>query len=289
MDRITPEKAYAAVKRYGSIRNAAYNLEMSKSALGRVFKQFKDGRTECTVLAMYDIHYPFEDEENINIAIDYAKSKYKIDRLVLGGDCADFHGISKYSRDPFEKMPFHEEVEYCAEQIGNISNQFEGALRYYIKGNHEDRLERYLWTRAPEVSRLKGMTVNEQLELESSGFEYVDNLKRKEKTGQFFSIGRLNFLHGHELGICPMVNPARRYFFKAFDNVMCGHVHKTDDHYQKNLNDQVYGAFTVGCLADMNPDYRPQNEWLAGFAVVEFTADGFFKVNNYKIIDGRVL
>lgn len=289
MDRLTPEKAFKAVQRYGSIRNAAHALEMSKSTLGRIFKAFKDGRTECVVLSMYDGHFPFEDEENIQIAIDYAKSNFKIDRLVLGGDWADFHGISKYSRDPYEAMPFHEEIEYCCEGLSKISEQFKGCLKYYIKGNHEDRLERYMWSRAPEISRLKGMTVPEQLELESNGYEYVDNLKRKERTGQFFSIGRLHFLHGHELGICPSINPARRYFMKAYDNCVCGHVHQVDEHYQKNLNDDVYGCFTVGTLADMNPDYRPQNSWIAGFAITEFTADGFFKMNNYKIINGMVL
>lgn len=35
--------------------------------------------------------------------------------------------------------------------------------------------------------------------------------------------------------------------------------------------------------------YRPQNDWVAGFAVVELDADGYYRVDNRKIIDGRIV
>lgn len=238
---------------------------------------------------LYDLHFPHEDWEAVEAFIDYAKTHFKIDTLVLGGDAADFHKISRWKKDPFDGMPFHEEVAYTANGLERIAECFPDADKFYIKGNHEARLETYLWNQAPEISRLKGMTVQEQLDLESSGYQWVDNIKIKEETGRFFQIGRLNVLHGHELGICPRINPARQYFLRSFDNIMVGHVHKCDEHYQKTLTDKTLGAFVVGVGCDMNPNYRPQNDWTAGFAVTEFDADGYFKVNNYKYIDGRVL
>ena len=42
-------------------------------------------------------------------------------------------------------------------------------------------------------------------------------------------------------------------------------------------------------LANMCPAYRPQNDWVAGFAVVELDADGYYRVDNRKIIDGRIV
>lgn len=289
MDRMTPQAAYNAVKEYGSIRAASIALGVPRSTLGRHYRKHESQRTECTLLAMYDGHFPHEDKGNIEIAIDYAKTNFKINRLLLGGDWADFHSVSRWKGDPYEDMPFHEEIAYCEDGLADIASQFNGCEKYYVKGNHEDRLERFMWTRAPEISKLKGMTVEEQLGLSSSGYKYIDNLKIKEDTGKFFSIGKLHFLHGHELGICPSVNPARRYFMKAFDNMVAGHVHKSDEFYQKTLEDKTYGVHVVGPLCDMNPGYRPQNDWVAGFAVVEFRADGYYKFSNYKIIDGRVL
>lgn len=42
-------------------------------------------------------------------------------------------------------------------------------------------------------------------------------------------------------------------------------------------------------MANMCPAYRPQNDWVAGFAVVELDADGYYRVDNRKIIDGRIV
>ena len=42
-------------------------------------------------------------------------------------------------------------------------------------------------------------------------------------------------------------------------------------------------------LTNMCPAYRPQNDWVAGFAVVELDADGYYRVDNRKIIDGRIV
>ncbi len=245
-------------------------------------------RTEATALMLYDIHFPHEDWEHIEIAIDHALTNFKIDILVLGGDAADLHRVSRWKKDPYEGMPFHEEVAYTANGLERIANRFPKAEKFYIKGNHEACLEDYLWKQAPEISRLKKLTVQEQLELESSGYQWVDNLKIKEETGRFFKIGRLNILHGHELGICPNISPARAYFIRSFDNVMVGHVHNVDNFYARTLSGKTLGSFVVGPCCDLNPNYRPQNDWVAGFAVTEFDANGYFKVNNYKIINGRV-
>lgn len=288
------------VEQYGSIRQAANAIGRARSTVRRWLaenptkdvepvKVVKPERTEGACLQLYDIHFPNESKENIAIAIDYAKSNFKIDNLVLGGDAADFHRISRWKKDPNSCMPFDEEIEYTRNGVAAISSAFPDAKRYFIKGNHEMRLETFLWNNAPELVNLKGMTVQEQLGLDEAGYTWIDNLKMKEQTGQFFSIGKLTMLHGHELGICPSVNPARQYFLRSFDNVMVGHVHKVDNHIANTISGKVLGAYVVGTLSNMHPEYRPQNDWVAGFAITEFDADGYFKVNNYKIINGRVL
>lgn len=246
-------------------------------------------RKHKTALLLYDIHLPHESEESIELALDYAQTKHNIDIVVLGGDFMDCHKISRWKKDPFDGMPFHEEVEYAVNWLERLRSRFPNSECYAIKGNHEDRLQNYLWNQAPEISRLKGLTIQEQLELDRIGFKWIDNLKLKSETGKFFSIGKLHLIHGHELGICPRINPARQYFLRSFDNVVCGHVHKVDDHYATTIADSVLGAFVVGPLCDMHPDYRPQNDWVAGFGLCSFDDDGMFSMKLKKIIDGRVL
>jgi hypothetical protein len=103
-----------------------------------------------------------------------------------------------------------------------------------------------------------------------------------------YSIGKLHVLHGHELGICPAVDCARKYFFKALENIIVGHVHKRDEHTEPTLND-IKGAWVCGHLQDEHPAYRPFNKWVAGFALAHFDADGLFSVKLKKIIEKRVL
>ncbi|NPB03714.1 MAG: metallophosphoesterase, partial [Thermotogae bacterium] len=43
------------------------------------------------------------------------------------------------------------------------------------------------------------------------------------------------------------------------------------------------GAWIVGCLCDLKPDYSPNNEWTHGFAFVELFENGHFSVKNHLI------
>ena len=117
----------------------------------------------------------------------------------------------------------------------------------------------------------------------------MDNERLKQETGLFYNFGKLSILHGHELGIFPRVNPAHRYLERAKASLMVAHIHTTDEKYAKNIHNQTIACHCVGTLANMCPAYRPQNDWVAGFAVVELDADGYYRVDNRKIIDGRIV
>lgn len=241
-------------------------------------------------LALYDLHFPHESDEVLKTVVDYVSEEFpKLDYFILGGDVLDCAAISKFGNDPFDTKPIHQELEYASDRLKELVDDIGADKTYYIKGNHEDRLDRYLQTRAPEISRLKGLTVQDQLGLSEIGVEWVDNIKRKADGQGFFKIGKLYFLHGHELGICPMVAPARRYFLKAFANVMCGHIHRVDEHFERTIDESLIGSWTCGCACDLTPAYRSHNSWVQGFAVIKWYPDGLFHVDLKKIINSKVL
>lgn len=249
----------------------------------------KPSQHRKTVLFLYDIHLPNESEENIAIALDYAQTRHEISQVVLGGDFLDCAGISRWKRDPHATMPLHEEIERAVGWLAALRSRFPDQRITLLKGNHEDRLQTYLWTQAAEISKLKGLKLQDQLELERFGIEWVDNLGRVASGGEVYRIGKLHILHGHELSICPRINPARQFFLRAFDNIICGHVHKVDEHFDRTIGGKTLGSWVCGPLCDMHPDYRPINPWVAGFALAHFDADGLFSVKMKKIIEGRVL
>lgn len=276
----TMEDLLAIVRGLGSKRTQFMNRERNMSQ--------GSGTKRKTVLLLYDIHLPNHSEENIALALDYAQSRHEIDTVVLGGDFLDCAGISRWKKDPYGTMPLHEEIARGVAWLEMLRKRFNRANVVYIKGNHEDRLQSYLWNQAAEISKLKGLKLQDQLELDRLGIEWVDNLERIEHGHGAYSIGKLNILHGHELGICPAVDCARKYFFKALENIIVGHVHKRDEHTEPTLND-TKGAWVVGHLQDEHPAYRPFNKWVAGFALGSFDDDGLFSIKNKKIIERRVL
>jgi predicted phosphodiesterase len=48
------------------------------------------------------------------------------------------------------------------------------------------------------------------------------------------------------------------------------------------------GLVSISGNCDLNPDYRPMNNWNHGFAFAETAADGSFEVQNLRVIDGKV-
>jgi hypothetical protein len=300
---ITPEKKYD-VKTLGEIyaasesghkppRNPAQtgNNSLKRSPFSNSERNVKQPTSDKrkTVLFLYDVHLPNESEENIALALDYSQSRHEVGTVVVGGDLLDATSISRFKKDPYETMPLHEEIAYAVNWLDALRKRFPRAHIALVKGNHEARLQHYLWTQAMEISKLKGLSIREQLELDRLNIQWVDNLELVQRGGNVYSIGKLNILHGHEQGICPNINPARQYFLRALDNMICGHVHKVDDHVANTVAGKQLGAWVCGHLQNEHPAYRPLNPWCAGFAVAHFDADGLFSVKLKKIIEGRVL
>ena len=102
--------------------------------------------------------------------------------------------------------------------------------------------------------------------------------------------GKLAILHGHELsnGLTAPVNPARGLWMKFKDSAIMGHCHQTSEHTEKTGNGKLMGCWTVASLCDLNPPYRPINNFGHGCALVTIYKGGDFHVENKKIIGGKM-
>ena len=102
--------------------------------------------------------------------------------------------------------------------------------------------------------------------------------------------GKLSILHGHEFGrsVFSPVNPARGYYTRAKESVICGHNHQTSEHTEKSISGDIVTTWSTGCLSELSPDYMPYNKWNHGFAHIEVQKGGGYRVFNKKIIQGEV-
>ena len=231
-------------------------------------------------LVMSDIHLPYHDKQALG-AIWKLAQEQKVRGVLLNGDIADCHAISRWQTDPRER-DFANELDVLRQFFAAIRADFKKADIIWKWGNHEERYDNYMQLKAPEM-------------LDVAEFNY-GNLSHAEKYGirivkdkQPIKLGKLWTLHGHEYrgGFTSPVNPARGLYNKSKLSCIAGHLHQASEHSEPDLGGHVTSCWTTGCLCDRRPRYAVINKWTLGAAIVEVSKDGAYGVNNYRIIDGK--
>lgn len=231
-----------------------------------------------------DVHVPYHDERSCEVAFEHISKE--CDGLLLLGDIVDAYAMSRFCRNPEARDTIGEVAIVCKllDYIGSL-----GLKKVVWKcGNHEARLETYLRQQAPELAGLQknGVPFNSYrmyCDLDERGIDWVPNtwpMRHKH----------LAIVHGHEWGggwFSP-VNPARSAYLKSHECVMVGHEHRTSEHTEKTMFDTTVTCWSIGCLCDLHPEYRPFNKWNHGFAIID-VAGSSWKVENYRIVNGEVV
>lgn len=233
------------------------------------------------ILVLCDLQIPFYDMKAVMLAIK-AGQEAKCDCVLLNGDLMDFFALSFFEKNPKER-DFPMEVDAGAEFLSILREEFPKAKIIWKLGNHEERLERYLAVKAPELFDLPHISLESLFETDKLDVDVV-------RDKRVLRIGHLSVLHGHEFGksIIAPVNPARGAYLRCKENVVIAHHHQTSEHTENSLNGTVTSAWSIGCLCDLHPRYLPINKWNHGFAIVEQFKNGQFQLSNRKIIGGKV-
>lgn len=232
-------------------------------------------------LVLSDIHIPFHDYNALELALDYG-AKQNPTIVLLNGDIVDHYGLSRWEKNP-EFRDFSEEVESTIYFLNGLRSRFPDARILYKHGNHEERYEMYMRTKAVDLLGIPKFEWRNVYELDRFGVELISQ-KRPIR------LGELNVVHGHEyvFNISSPVNPARGLFTKSKAHVLGGHFHQTSQHSENSLEQDVISSWSTGCLCDLHPEYRPLNNWNHGFAFVYTDENGGFHVENLRIARGKV-
>jgi len=237
----------------------------------------------ANVLVFSDVHIPYADARAVRTMFGWVKGQ-RISHVLLNGDIADFYGVSRWETNPLERN-FPEEIRKVRKFLASVREKFPKAKIIYKLGNHEERYQKFLWQKAPEFLGLDDVSLPRLLRCDDLDITTIQD-KRPILLGRL-----LTAVHGHEyvFQISNPVNAARGLFLRAKSHVIGGHFHQSSQHTERAITQKVIGAWSVGCLCDLHPEYRPLNNWNHGFAMVQITKTGGFTVQNYTIIDGKVL
>lgn len=231
-------------------------------------------------LILSDIHIPFHDEQALEVALEYG-AKRKPTLIILNGDIGDHYATSKFVTNP-KHRDFPAEVRSTRYFLSGLRKRFKTVRIVYKLGNHDERYSLYMRMKCAELLGLPEFEFQSVYGLDEQRIELVDQ-KRPIR------LGKLNVIHGHEysFAISNPVNPARGFYMRAKAHVLGGHLHRSSQHSEKNVEEKVVSAWSAGCLCELHPEYAPLNAWNHGFAFVESGKDGSFAVDNLRIFDGR--
>lgn len=235
------------------------------------------------ILRLSDIHFPIHDEAAVNAALRYGQENDPT-IILLDGDIADLHDFSSHEKTTMMSYVL-EEVQMVVDFLDALRRMFPKARIIYKEGNHEDRLTRFLFRKAPELLATDCFNLPSFFSFISGrpdAFERVEWVCDK----RIIRAGELAFLHGHEFRGGGGVNPARWLYLRTGGNAICGHFHRTSEHAERGIRRQSHGVWSTGCLCDLSPDYLPHNNWNHGFAWIDVEQNGQFRVKNIRIIDG---
>jgi|694.fasta_scaffold150633_2 Icc-related predicted phosphoesterase len=235
---------------------------------------------QSRILIISDLHFPYQNNEAIILALDYGKEK-KVDCILINGDLMDQANISRHERD-WRARSIAEEFEAVRVFLKSLRLHFPKTKIVWKLGNHEERWEKFLYNKAPEIFDVNDFQLEVLLKLGELKIEII-------KDKRPIILGKLTVLHGHELMGMGGVNPARATFTKTMEDTLVGHYHRTSSHSEPTMNNRVIMVHSTGCLCEMNPMFMPINKWNLGFSYVDLNIiTGEYVLENKKIIKGKI-
>ncbi len=223
------------------------------------------------VIIFSDLHIPYHSVSAIEFAVKEAK-KFKPTTIILNGDVADFYSISKYLTDP-SKRNLLEEIKTVRQFLTYLRSQFPKCRIIFKAGNHENRLSKYIFTKADQLAGLDVCSLSSVFGLEKLGIEFVEDTK-------IILCGNMMIVHGHEVGNICSKYPAESLFKFTQTNAVAGHTHRVSDYFYRTVTGEEFRTYVTACLCDLTPDYRPHNNWRNGFGYLEVDRKGEFDFTN---------
>lgn len=228
-------------------------------------------------VSLSDIHWPYADEKAMELVKCFL-ADFQPDILLLNGDIADFPTISKYAPRRLEAMKeinLQDQLDVAIDGIEELRDYAETMV--YIEGNHEDRLQAYLGSKAKELASLRALDFHNLMELDRlkvQSVPYGDGVWLND---------RLFVYHGQYVG----VGWTDKERLHTGASTITGHQHQQRVSYHRDRS-RAYKNVGQGCLCQMNPPYlRTPPNWQQGFAHGYILDEDKFRVIETEIVRGE--
>jgi predicted phosphodiesterase len=245
-----------------------------------------DSKLEERNLVIGDIHIPYQDDKAIKCVLDYSR-KYKPDRIIINGDLIDFYTLSVFDKCPERKDSLQDEIDKTKVFLNKLRRGYKGEI-VYLQGNHENRLQRFLWNN-PVLVSVNALSTENLFELKKN------NIKEVKVNGDYWSaesgeyqIGDLTIQHGDGRlnGAKYSQNPGYAAFntlkMKGGNNVVMGHTHRLAMLYNRVGDKSIVGV-EGGCLCQTT-----RGNWQQGFVTFKSKGKLTYDYEIHRIVNGNL-
>jgi hypothetical protein len=109
------------------------------------------------IAILSDIHLPYYDKKALDSALK-TSFNFSPDCIILNGDILDAYHLSTFEKDP-KKRSFSYELSMLKSFFEQLRSKFPKARIIYKSGNHDDRYERFILNRIPELIDLNFLSL----------------------------------------------------------------------------------------------------------------------------------
>ncbi len=232
-----------------------------------------------TFAIINDTQNPYQDVVTMGL-VERFLQEIELDYLLYNGDIHDFYQISKFDKNPDRVDDLQKDIDNTRVMLERHANIFPNVKKKWLDGNHEVRLQKYLWSSATALSSLRSLTIPELFRLDDYGIDYIPYEQGLMINDTFL------VLHGDLISVHSSYT-AKRMYEKHGRCGMCAHSHRGGVYY-KTDRFGTWGWFENFCLCHLNPDYIKNPNWQQGFSLIHFVGKRFF-VEPIPIIDHSLM
>lgn len=228
-----------------------------------------------------DRHFPFECKRFSNIALSVVRL-LKPDGYIDLGDAHDFFQLSEYDSDPRRANRIEDDIALYSAFIDQVEAALpKGSVFHQLEGNHEDRLRRYTWRRAPAAVGLVSSVPKELGFKDRNARGRVKFIWHPINDWESLKLGDTVVHHGHYFNKHTAVNNLERY---RGVNLIHGHTHRVQ--YAHN-GDHWCATLGHGSDESMTSHQPTPNDWQQAFAVLT-VLKGKGSIEIFTVTDGCV-
>jgi len=226
------------------------------------------------IATLNDYHIPFHDKKAMRVAQNFLEEIEP--RTIILHEWSDFYAISRFDKDPRRKLEFQKELDETQRELWALRKRFPDTELIMVDSNHQDRMKKFLQSKAPELDSLRCLSIEHLLGLDGM----------KIRSAPHYIHKRVLFKHGNIVRADSSYT-AKAEFAREGMSGCSGHTHRLGMHF-KTLRGGSYCWVEAGCLCKTkNIEYIDGvANWNQGLAVFFFEeGSSRFDPKVFPIID----